>query len=142
MKAKPPGTIEGLFEGRPASLALFNVVRKYVESLGPVKVEATRAQVSFGAKTKFAWVWLPQLWVRKRSETSISLTFDLGHRIDDPRIASAVEPLPGRFSHYVVIERASDLDAKVRAWLREAYEFGTIDRRPGRLNPIPGGPQK
>jgi hypothetical protein len=129
MRAKQPGTIEGLFAGRPGSLALFKAVRRFIETLGPVKVEATKTQVSFGAATKFAWVWLPQIWIKKRPETSITLTFDAGHRIDDPRIAAAVEPRPGRWTHHVVLEKASGLDAKVKCWLREAYESGKIDRR-------------
>ena len=54
-------TIEGLFEGQPRSYKLFKAVRKYIESIGPVEVEASKTQVSFGVRTKFAWIWLPQM---------------------------------------------------------------------------------
>ncbi len=122
---KTPGTwtLEELFAGRPGALALFHFVRRYIESLGPVKMEVMKTQVSFGAKTKFAWVWLPQLWIKKRVEHSITLTFDLNRRIDDGRIEEVVEPRPGRFTHHVIIEKESDLDQEVREWLREAYEL-------------------
>jgi hypothetical protein len=131
---KKPGswTIEGLFEGRPESLKLFNVVRSYIESLGPVKVEAAKTQVSFGAKMKFAWVWLPQTWTKKRPEDSITLTFDMGHRIAHDRIVEAVEPRPGRWTHHVIIEKASDLDDDVRAWLRESYELAQKRKSPSK----------
>lgn len=59
MKIPGEWTIEGLFSGRPEALKLFYVVKQYIESLGPVKIEAMKTQVSFGVKTKFAWVWLP-----------------------------------------------------------------------------------
>ena len=59
---KTPGTwtLEELFAGRPDALATFHFVRQYIESLGPVKMEVMKTQVSFGSETKFAWVWLPQ----------------------------------------------------------------------------------
>jgi hypothetical protein len=64
---KTPGawTLEQLFAGRQAALSLFHAIRQYIGSLGPVTVEVMKMQVSFGAKTKFAWVWLPQLWIKK-----------------------------------------------------------------------------
>jgi hypothetical protein len=120
---KTPGnwTIEGLFEGRLEAYRLFNILRAYIESLGPVKIEATKTQVSFGLKTKFAWVWLPQMWIKQRKERSITITFDLPRQIQHPRIKKAVEPRPGRWTHHVVIENESDIDSNIREWLKEAY---------------------
>lgn len=129
MRAKRPGTIQELFAGRTEARALFEAVRRFIESLGPVKIEATKTQVSFGAATKFAWVWLPQLWTKMRPEGSVTLTFDADHRVQDRRIAQAVEPRPGRWTHHVVIEKAADLDATVKGWLREAHALGQVDRR-------------
>jgi hypothetical protein len=122
-------TIEGLFDGRPVSLLLFQEVRRFIESLGPVNIEATKTQVSFGTKRKFAWVWLPQIWIRKQPDSSITLAFSLDRQIIHDRIRQAVEPYPGRWTHHVVIEREPDLDEDVRGWLREAYAFGK-SRRP------------
>ncbi len=127
---KTPGnwTIEGFFEGRAASLTLFNAVRRYIESLGPVTIEPMKTQISFGTKRKFAWVWLPQTWIKKRSDTSVTLTFDLDHKVEHPRIEEAVETRPGRWTHHVVIENESDIDDDVKGWLREAYEIGQRPR--------------
>ncbi|OPX85458.1 MAG: hypothetical protein A4E53_03452 [Pelotomaculum sp. PtaB.Bin104] len=135
MKSPGEWTVEGLFSGRPEALALFHAVRRYIESIGPVKVEAMKTQVSFGAKTKFAWVWLPQLWTKKRPENSITLTFDVGRHIEHDRIVQAVEPRPGRWTHHVIIESEADLNEDVREWLREAYAFGQNrkSKRPGAL---------
>lgn len=122
-------TLEKLFAGRPASLRLFHLVREFIETIGPVEMTVTKTQVSFGVRTKFAWVWLPQLWTHARAEDSITLTFDHGERVDDPRIVAAVEPRLGRWTHHVVITEPADLDDVVKGWLREAYDSGTIDRR-------------
>lgn len=61
--------------------------------------------------------------MKKRQDTSITLTFDLNRRIDDGRIEEVVVPHPGRFTHHVIIEKESDLDQEVREWLRKAYEL-------------------
>jgi len=121
---KTPGirTLEQLFAGRPAALELFFVTRAVIESFGPVLMEVMKTQVSFGAKTKFAWVCLPQMWIRKQPEEGIALTFSLKRRIGDSRVKEVVEPRPGRFTHHVFIWTEADLDNEVRAWLREAYE--------------------
>jgi hypothetical protein len=42
MKAPVNWTIEGLFEGRPEASGFFNRVRNYLESIGPVKIEAAK----------------------------------------------------------------------------------------------------
>ena len=98
------------------------MVRAYIESLGPVTVEPMKAQVSFGAAKKFAWVWLPQIWIRKQPIDSIVLTFTLRRRIADVRVKQVAELRPGRFMHNMVIRWEADLDDEVRAWLREAYD--------------------
>ena len=124
---KEPGnrTVEGFFEGRPEALMYFEALREEIEALGPVKLEVMKTQVSFAAERKFAWVWLPQMWTRKRPETSITLTFCLDREVRHPKIVEAVEPSPGKWTHHILINRIEDLDDEVRDWLREAYDFGS-----------------
>ncbi|HSP47885.1 MAG TPA: DUF5655 domain-containing protein [Clostridiaceae bacterium] len=123
---KEPGnrTVEGFFEGRPEALMYFEALREEIEALGPVKLEVMKTQVSFAAERKFAWVWLPQMWTRKRPETSITLTFCLDREVRHPKIVEAVEPSPGKWTHHILINRIEDLDDEVRDWLKEAYDFG------------------
>lgn len=120
---KKPGnwTVEGLFNERQAAYVLFGVVRVYIESLGSISVEAPKTQVSFGTKSRFAWVWLPQMWIKKQKDSSITIAFDLDHQVQHSRIKSSVEPRPGRWTHHVVIEKESDFNTDVKMWLREAY---------------------
>ncbi len=123
MRAPGVWTLEGLFAARAEALALFNVVRAFIESLGPVTMDVSKTQVAFGRGRKFAWVWLPQMWIKKRPDESVTLVFDYPYRIRHRRIASAVEPRPGRWTHHVLIDREADLDERVRSWLRQAYDL-------------------
>lgn len=123
---KTPGTwtVEGFFAGRPGAQALFNTVRKYIESIGSVTIEPMKTQIAFGAKRKFAWVWLPQTWIKKQPENSIVLTISLNRWVLHPRIKESNEPYPGRWTHHIVIEKESDFGVDVNEWLREAYGLG------------------
>ncbi len=128
MDARPKWTIARLFAGRPVPLRLFRAIRKKVESIGPVKVVPTKTQVSFRARTGFAWVWLPQMWIEKAAEDGVVLTLDLRRRVVHPRIKTAVEPSPGRWTHHIVILKEDDLDDNVLGWLREAYAGGAREK--------------
>ncbi len=78
-----PGTRtpEELFAGSPAALRLFSAVRAFVASLGPVKIRVMKTQISFAARTGFASVWLPQIWIRKQPDEGVVLSFALRRRI-------------------------------------------------------------
>ena len=115
-------TPEELFAGRPAAFRFFSAVRAFVVSLGPVEIRVTKTQISFTARTGFAWVWLPQMWIRKQPDESIVVSFALRRKITDVRVKQVAEPRPGRFMHHVVIRREADLDDEVRGWVREAYD--------------------
>jgi hypothetical protein len=120
MKTSGTWTLEHLFAGRPAALLLFHTIRQYILSLGPVTVEVMKTQVSFGAKTKFAWVWLPQMWIKKQPDKSVVLTFDLRRRIDDWRIKQVAEPRPSARSPHGPIPEEPDLNSDVGTWRRKA----------------------
>jgi hypothetical protein len=131
MESPTPSSIEAVFLGRPAPLAIYQAFLRFIQPIGPVQVAATKTQVSFGAKRKFAWLWLPQRWTHNRPEDSVVLTFALDRRVAHPRIAEAVEPRPGRWTHHIVIQAATDLDADVLIWLREAYALAAGARKRG-----------
>jgi hypothetical protein len=126
-------TINDFFEGRPACLRLYHVVEAYLQSLGPVRIDVTKTQVSFRANFMFAAVWLPQKLSPIRSQNGIGLSFSLTHPVSHPRIVQAVEVRPRRWTHHVLLEQAEDLDEDIRALLRESFAFGSLDRRARRL---------
>jgi len=133
MNSETERRITRLFAGRAASLRLFRLVDDYIERLGPVEVVPRKTQVGFRRARMFAWVWLPQMWIKKQPESSITLSFSMDHRVEDPRIKASLEPYPGRFTHHVVITRASKLDTKVKRWLHTAYALAGRTGRRSRL---------
>jgi len=127
MSPKPKvGPLEGfdgaLVEDRKAR-ELFRLVARFLKSLGGVERINHRTQVSFRHGRSFAWIWLPQMWIRHQSRGSITLTFGLDHKVRDRRIKQSVEPYPGRYTHHVVLSDSAEFDARVQDWLREAHRL-------------------
>ncbi len=72
---------------------------------------------------QFAFVWLPTRRINGRPGRCLGLTFGLGRREGNPRIAVVSEPYPGRFTHHLLLESPQELDETVRDWLKEAADF-------------------
>jgi hypothetical protein len=51
-----------------------------------------------------------------------SLGVGLRRRAESPRWKQVVESAPGRFTYHLELYAVPDVDAEVRAWLREAWE--------------------
>lgn len=109
------------FAPYPDALPLYRRIHKTIAGFGPVEVEATKTQVAFRAKRRFAHLWIPAMSL-KRGPPELFLTFDLGRRVRSPRIKESYAPRRGHWMHHMRIARASDIDAEARAWLREAYD--------------------
>lgn len=100
---------------------LFRLVTDFLISLGGVDSVTRKTQVSFKHGRAFAWIWLPQMWIKRHPRGSITMTFGLDHPVRDRRIKQSVEPYPGRYIHHVVITSPARFDAQVKRWLREAH---------------------
>lgn len=118
----------------PDALPLYEAARAVIEAIGPVEIEATRTQIAFRAKRRFAFLWVPALALR-RGPPDLYLTIDLPRRLDSPRFKEIAEPSRGHHVHHMLLARKRDLDAEARGWLREAYEHAM---RPARPAPRPG----
>lgn len=114
-------TPEALFAPWPDALPLYEAVRDLVSTFGPVQAEATKTQAAFRAKRRFAFLWIPQMSL-KRGPPDLYLTFDLPRQVRSPRIKESVETRPRLWTHHVLLAATDDLDAEVEGWLREAYE--------------------
>lgn len=115
--------VKRFFNDWPEAFELFKIISSYIYSLGNINIEVMKTQISFGTKRKFAWVWLPQTWVKKRPGGSITVTFVLDHKIEHPQIEEVAEPNQGKWTHHVVLESEEAFTAEVRQWLKEAYEY-------------------
>jgi hypothetical protein len=115
--------IKEFFKGRPGSLKLFNALRKIIEKNGSPDIEIKKTQISFGEKYKYAWIWLPQAWIKKRPEDSITLTILTGKKIDSDRIEESVQPKKGFWTHHIVIEKSKDIDEAIETLINESHQF-------------------
>lgn len=121
--------LDSFFSHHEEQLSMFLAVERMVNSIGPASVEIRKSQISFGTKTKFAWVSLPQPWTKKLPESSIVLTFGIGRFIQNNRLIESQEPYPGQWTHQLIIQNETDLNKEVFTWLCEAYTFSLIRGR-------------
>ena len=112
------------FQGRPLELELYQLLFRHMETAFPrCEVKVQKSQISFYGRHLFAAASLPYRRKKGWPEHCLLVTFGLPHRLDDPRIAAAVEPYPNRWTHHVVVSRLQEIDEQLMMWIREAYEF-------------------
>lgn len=112
------------FAGRPWALPLYEALFSQMEELFPeAAVKVQKSQISFYGRHLFAAVSLPLRRKKTWPEECLVVTFGLGSRVEDPRIAVAVEPYPRRWTHDVLLSRPEEVDGQLLDWLREAYVF-------------------
>ena len=112
------------FDGHPLELSLYQSLFSRMEPLFPeghVKVQKT--QISFYGRHLFAAASLP---VRPRvgwPAHCLVVTIGLHRHVDSPRVAVAVEPYPGRWTHHILLTREEEIDGELLSWLQEGYAF-------------------
>lgn len=113
-------TLDEFFAGYEDARPLFDAVAALVASAGPAEIRVSKSQIAFSRRRGFAWAWIPERYL-KRPAAPLVLSLALDRRDDSPRFKQVVEPQPGRFMHHVELHAASDLDAEIAGWLREAW---------------------
>lgn len=123
-----------LFSAMPEMLPVYRVLEDRINELcGNVDVRVQKTQVTFSDRFGFAWASLPVRRRRGWPERCLVVTFGLGCRREDPRIAVATEPYPGRWTHHVLVERPEDVDDELMGWIEESHQFSLAKRRGGRV---------
>lgn len=113
---------EELFEDYPAAVAVTRAVQRHLASLGPVEMAATKTQVSFRRRVRFAWVWVPRQAVGPGKPDEPVVSFALHRREAAGRVKESVQARGDLWTHHVVVPSARQVDARLKAWLGEAYE--------------------
>ena len=118
------------FAGKPWALPLYEAVFAQMDRLFPdAAVKVQKSQISFYGRHLFAAVSLPLRRKKTWPEECIIVTFGLGAKVEDPRIAVAVEPYPNRWTHHVMIGSAEEIDQELLGWLWEAAQFAASKPR-------------
>jgi len=103
------------FAGRPAARELYRLA----DAAAGGERRATRSQIAFVDGRAFAWAWCPDRWL-KGDVAPLVLSVALGRRDRSTRWKQVVRPAPGLWLHHVELYAPDDVDAFVRARLREA----------------------
>ena len=113
------------FDGKPEELALYETLLDRIKALGAFTAIAHKTQISLKNRRVFACVSVFQV-LPKRLLPALYLVLTLGlpDPLDSPRIAAKTEAQPGRWTHHIVLAGASELDAELLEWIRQAYAFG------------------
>ena len=117
------------FRGKPLELSLYEVLFRCMKLEFPdASVKVQKSQISFYGRHLFAAASLPVRRKKNWPEHCIVVTIGLSHQLESPRVAVAVEPYPGRWTHHVLISAEEQIDDELVNWLREAYEFAESKR--------------
>lgn len=117
------------FEGKPLELGLYESLFARMEAIFPhASVKVQKSQISFYERHLFAAVSLPLRRKKSWPEYCLVVTVGLNRRLDSPRVAVAVEPYPGRWTHHILLTTAEEIDGELMGWLEEARSFAVSKR--------------
>lgn len=112
------------FDQMPAMLPVYARLREQLEAAYPdLGIRVGKSQISFRNRYGFASASLPWRRVKGWPAEYLLVTFGLARRLDDPRIAQAVEPYPNRWTHHVLVQTPEEVDETLLRWIDEAYWF-------------------
>lgn len=104
--------------------SIFSAIDSAVKAVGKADRRAAKSQIGFYRKRPFAAVWRPNQYL-SGAHPPLVLSVFLQRRDRSPRWKEVVEPKPGRFTHHLEINGATEVDHQVREWLREAWASAT-----------------
>ena len=118
------------FDGRPASLALYEAFARRVTAAVPgVQIKAQKTQISFYNRHLFACVsFLPVRRAGERPRDYITVTVGLDYPLDSPRVDVKTEARPNRWTHHFLIASESEIDGELMGWVRQAAVFAAGKR--------------
>ena len=118
------------FGEKQEELRLYNLFFDCICTAFPeASVRVQKSQISFYGRHFFAAASLPLRRKKGWPEHSLLITFGLPCRLDSPRIAVAVEPYPGRWTHHVLVSREEQLDEELFEWVSASWAFSESKRK-------------
>ena len=117
------------FDGKPLELGLYQALFARMEAAFPdAAVKVQKSQISFYQRRLFAAASLPIRRKKTWPERCLVVTAGLNRRLDSPRVAAAVEPYPGRWTHHILLTAPEEIDGELMCWLEEARAFAVSKR--------------
>ena len=117
------------FDGYPLELNLYETLFRRLEVLFPEgSVRVQKTQISFYGRHLYASASLPVRRKKNWPEHCLVVTLGLSRRLDSLRVAVAVEPYPGRWTHHFLLTEENQIDEELLGWFREAWDFAESKR--------------
>ena len=115
------------FNTKPEMLSLYKAIERVIcAEFEDTHIKVQKTQISFYNKHLFACVSLPLRKVKGWPDACLVFTLGLNRKLEHPRIARVVEPYPSRWTHHILIQNKSEVDAELIEWIKEAYIFAMI----------------
>ncbi|GGC00726.1 DUF5655 domain-containing protein [Cellulomonas carbonis] len=106
----------------PVALAVRRRVADVVLGWDGVEERVTRTQVAYRRRRGFAWVWAPRRHLGRTTGAHVVVSFALGRVELSDRVKEVAHPSTHHWIHHVELQDASDVDAQLTSWLREAWD--------------------
>jgi len=105
-------------DGKPPEIAeIVDRVIAAAQECGEVSVLPEKTRIALAARMSFAALMPRRQWVDGHVV--------LARRLEDPRFTRIETYSPGNHLHAFRLSSVDDVDARFRAWIREAYERQT-----------------
>ncbi|MCL2152598.1 MAG: DUF5655 domain-containing protein [Oscillospiraceae bacterium] len=113
-----------LFRNNGGLLELYNELIRQISNFGKLTIKPRKSYskiVVLCNHRNFAYISLLN-GDGSFMDKGFKVVFSMNHIISDSRIQAVTEPHPGRFSHHVAVETASDINEQLIEWLQQAFE--------------------
>jgi hypothetical protein len=104
-----------LSDREPVVASIYDALAKAASKLGPFKAEAKKTSIHFVRSSAFAGV--------ATRKTSLVLTLKAASDIKSPRVTKHEQVSASRWHLELRLESPRDVDAELKAWLKNAYEI-------------------
>ena len=129
MASKTSSAVDEFFEDRPTVRKLFDRLHSEIKALGDLSMSISKTQIAYGAKRKFAWLWLAPA-TEKTPEGVLMLRLDMKSKVSHLFIAHVEESYNGKWTHQIPIMGVSLIqEIAKQGWLDDAYQFGMMERK-------------
>ncbi len=95
--------------------ATYDAVLRAAQALGPVREEAKKTSIHLVRSSAFAGV--------ATRSTSLILTLKASSKVTSSRVRRAEQTSANRWHLEIPLATPADVDAELRAWLKQAYEL-------------------
>jgi Domain of unknown function (DUF5655) len=111
-------TPEEYLANEPLGLAVLERVKAILEPSGRFEVRASKSQVAFRRRRGFAFLWLPERYLRRPAPLVLSIA--LGRADPSSRFKQVIHVAPAHWMHHLELRALEDVDEEVGGWLLEA----------------------